>query len=841
MGELKSFSDLFQNKLFRIPDYQRGYAWRKEQLVDFWDDLLHLHDDKYHYTGLLSLKEISKKEVKKWEDDRWLILNKGYTAYHVVDGQQRLTTFSILMNEILCFYRNLSINSENSDDEIVLNFETLSSIQAKYISQKRPPQNIVTTFLFGYEIDNPSADYLKHEVFGEPHSGSLQETFYTQNLNYAKRFFSKHLAKLYSDSGIEGIENIYQKLTYRLMFNIHEIEDDYDVFVAFETMNNRGKKLSNLELLKNRLIYLTTLYEDNELDLTDKDALRKLINNAWKEVYYQLGRNKNIPLIDDEFLRAHWTIYFQYTRYRGNDYIEFLLDHFSALKIFEKETTLNENQIDKVGSVRNALDAYITRSKLNPSEIFEYVNSLKDFAQYWYLSYFPESSVLTEAEKIWLHRLNRIGIGYFRPLVAVSFMPQLEISLDDRIALLGAIERFIFICFRMGTFQSSYKSSYYYRVGRDLYRHNISVTNVIRSLNETADEDLPTALKNFTTKMENRFAKHEGYYSWRDLKYFLYEYEYEKALNSGIDKVGWRPFTTVTKDRVSIEHILPQTPTKWYWRNQFRNYSDNEIKLLSASLGNLLPLSQSVNSSLQNDNFPDKKSVNTPGRRGYRDGSHSEIEVSALKDWTAESILQRGLNLLAFMEKRWDFSFDDDEQKLDLLHIKFVTESREDRAELQEVASVEDTTHLDNDVEDMATSEFQLDFWTNFIEYCIETGRDADIATRSPYSHNYYDVKFGNGGYHIFFNIIGEDTIRIGIYIYSEEIFFKLEEYKDQIEKICGFNMEWYTSREDSVAKRVIYSIKTDLRNRYTYRENFNWLISHYDKLKRALDIVEPL
>ena len=43
-------------------------------------------------------------------------------------------------------------------------------------------------------------------------------------------------------------------------FNIHEIDDDYDVFVAFETMNNRGKELSTLELLKNRLIYLSTLY-----------------------------------------------------------------------------------------------------------------------------------------------------------------------------------------------------------------------------------------------------------------------------------------------------------------------------------------------------------------------------------------------------------------------------------------------------------------------------------------------------------------------------------------------------------------------------------------------------
>lgn len=48
------------------------------------------------------------------------------------------------------------------------------------------------------------------------------------------------------------------------MFNIHEIEDDYDVFVAFETMNNRGKKLTNLELLKNRLIYLTTLNDNDK-------------------------------------------------------------------------------------------------------------------------------------------------------------------------------------------------------------------------------------------------------------------------------------------------------------------------------------------------------------------------------------------------------------------------------------------------------------------------------------------------------------------------------------------------------------------------------------------------
>ena len=40
MNELVSLSDLFVKKIFRIPDYQRGYAWGESQLDDFWDDLI---------------------------------------------------------------------------------------------------------------------------------------------------------------------------------------------------------------------------------------------------------------------------------------------------------------------------------------------------------------------------------------------------------------------------------------------------------------------------------------------------------------------------------------------------------------------------------------------------------------------------------------------------------------------------------------------------------------------------------------------------------------------------------------------------------------------------------
>ena len=262
-NELQPLSLLFQNRLFRIPDYQRGYAWQQSQLSDFWDDLINLQQDRYHYTGLLSLKSLGRKETKDWGSDLWMV-DKGFKACHIVDGQQRLTTFVILLNEIICFVRELDENKGKKDDEIVLGYDTLKDVVAKYIYQSRPPMNQITTYLFGYEVDNPSADYLRYKIFGEPYSGTVNETYYTKNLKFAKSFFRENLTALYENEGIEGINNLYLKLTLKLMFNIHEIDDDYDVFVAFETMNNRGKKLTNLELLKNRLIYLTTLYSDEK-------------------------------------------------------------------------------------------------------------------------------------------------------------------------------------------------------------------------------------------------------------------------------------------------------------------------------------------------------------------------------------------------------------------------------------------------------------------------------------------------------------------------------------------------------------------------------------------------
>lgn len=572
-NELQPLSLLFQNRLFRIPDYQRGYAWQQSQLADFWDDLINLQQDRYHYTGLLSLKSLGRKETKDWGSDLWMV-DKGFKACHIVDGQQRLTTFVILLNEIICFVRELDENKGKKDDEIVLGYDTLKDVVAKYIYQSRPPMNQITTYLFGYEVDNPSADYLRYKIFGEPYSGTVNETYYTKNLKFAKSFFRENLTALYENEGIEGINNLYLKLTLKLMFNIHEIDDDYDVFVAFETMNNRGKKLTNLELLKNRLIYLTTLYSDEKFDEMEKSHLRKQINDAWKEVYFQLGRNENVPLSDDDFLRAHWTIYFAYSRRKGDDYIRFLLNKFSAKNIFEKKTILMselpdgyvmDTDYEEEDDVGDTETETIEVSKLAPTEIADYVNSLKNMAKYWYDTFFPvQSENLTKEEQIWVDKLNRIGIGYFRPLVTV-IISRRDFSPEERIESFEAIERFIFICFRLGNFNASFCSSDYYRASRSLYLNEMTLEDLVADIVETTDANIEYAIPNFVTKIEKHFSNDRGFYDWNSIHYFLYEYETSLVQKNNIDRIGsWEMFTKTEKDKVSIEHILPQTPSKYF-------------------------------------------------------------------------------------------------------------------------------------------------------------------------------------------------------------------------------------------------------------------------------------
>ena len=120
MKELQSLDDIFNKKLFRIPDYQRGYAWGKKQFVEFWEDLINLHSKRSHYTGVLSVQSVPEVIWSNWNEEKWLIDLRRYKPFYIVDGQQRLTTISIFIQCLVEVLEKLPENKGVPDRDIYL-------------------------------------------------------------------------------------------------------------------------------------------------------------------------------------------------------------------------------------------------------------------------------------------------------------------------------------------------------------------------------------------------------------------------------------------------------------------------------------------------------------------------------------------------------------------------------------------------------------------------------------------------------------------------------------------------------------------------------------------------
>ena len=633
-SKLQSLSEIFNNRIFRIPDFQRGYSWEERQLDDFWEDLQNLHPNKIHYIGLLTVEPINNSDiqnVEKWKDDLWL-LKKGMTAYYVIDGQQRLTTLIILLHEILRTF---------SEDEGI-NFGSKSEWTERFLY--RSFNQIYKSFVFGYEKDNPSDEFFKTRILEQESSAAdkYPETLYTANLMFAKEYFAKKLKNL----SRERKEEIFDKAVNKLKFNYYEIDDSLDIYVTFETMNNRGKDLSHLELLKNRLIYLSTLLHESD---DTKSRLRKDINETWKTVYEYLGKNKENPLDDDVFLFNHWIMYYTYDRSQSDVYADFLLKRkFTAKNVLNGLLTIND--------------------------IKDYIDSLAKCVKKWYYIYNIEQSDYSERIKEQIQKLDRVGMGAFPPMIMAVFTKE---SREDLIwDFLDACERFNFLVFAISHRSSNTQNSNIYRMTREYYMGDtdiVTITANIDFLTDGEDENYYRGwfdLERFKNHIKELFLKNDkdGFYSWNGLRYFLYEYELYLQNNANT-KVRWEDFSKRSKED-TIEHIFPQSATSEYWKEHFGHLKPSEKRLYLNSLGNLLLLSRSKNSKLQNFDFDRKKCLkNKDGKDiGYYNGSYSEIEVSKQTEWTPEQIKERGLLMLQFMEDRWKFRFSDwDINKEDIL------------------------------------------------------------------------------------------------------------------------------------------------------------------------------
>ena len=750
-NNLESIQRLFNEKIFRIPDYQRGYSWSEQQLTEFWEDVLNIPSDREHYTGMISLKEIKDvSNVEKWNDIQWLVNNRGYKVYHIVDGQQRFTTIIILINEIVNFVAKLPENKDKTDEQINLNDFTLKMIKESYLVVSKPnSEDMLKSYKFGYEVDNPSYKFFKNKILETELEGKIEETFYTLNLQQAKNFFKKSICELYvaGNNNIEVINRLFINLTQKLKFNTYYIEDDFNVYIAFETMNNRGKKLSNLELLKNRLIYLTTLFKDDD---EVKREIREDINDTWKEIYSYLGKNKARPLSDDEFLQAHWIIYFGYTRTNKENYTNFLLKKYFTQKrviddisIIAKEVESKEiDNDDYIISEEDEEDneevveqnSLKVEGKLKLKDISNYINSLRQIIPYWYDLYFPEQSNLSEDIKLWLGKLNRINYAYFKPLTCVVLSKD-DISEENKIKYLRLVERWIFLLFRLSGYFETYKNSKFYNMSKDLYIGNTTIEDVQNELNDVPvlNKDKEIFIDSPLSKITRLFKNNNGYYSWSTIRYFLYEYELHLKGKTGTD-IKLTPeaiFKKDAKDKISIEHIYPQTGDNAYWLKRFGKYTNDSIHYITNSIGNLLPLSMAINSSFQNDSFPDKKEGTNNRERCYKNGCYSEMDVATYPDWNIETIKERGIELLNFMAERYDFKFANENDRDRML---FLSDVKDDENKVVKIPSEERKDILE-EVSELSKNSDQnvVEIFKKLHKYILELNNSISYSITKNY------------------------------------------------------------------------------------------------------------
>ena len=494
-------------------------------------------------------------------------------------------------------------------------------------------------YLFGYEKDNPSYEYLKTQILGQTDNAYQgTETVYTANLRLARDFFRKRLQK----KTLPEIEDLFKRLTQRVVFNEYELDEDLDVFVAFETMNNRGKPLSKLELLKNRLIYLSTLAP---IDSDQQRCLCRNITNAWKTIYQYLGKESGHPLDDDDCLRAHWIISFIYARDEAKQF---------ALDLLDERFT----------------PARAVTGELTSVEIQAYVDSIQKAVKAWHAIHFPYRGENIDDEiKQGLERLGRVGIGAFAPLTMAALLRELPVA--QTAELLLEEERFVFVIRRICRSRANTGDSEFYKMAGQLHRGGATIANALVLVRQQIQQHF--SLEKAHSAMRELYDNGaEGFYSWLGLDYFLFEYEQHRKRIAGMQatKIDRVDFTKSKKDHITVEHVYPRSPVPGEWP-EFEARVNPERHILRHSLGNLLALSQSRNSQFSNRVFAAKRQ-DAEGVRGYYNGSYSEIEVSKAPTWTPQQVLERSLSMLAFLEERWNISLGPRGSRLFLLKLEFL-------------------------------------------------------------------------------------------------------------------------------------------------------------------------
>jgi len=261
---------------YTIPRFQRDYTWTEEEWDDLWLDILDTIQEggePAHYMGYLVLQSIDEK------------------TYAVIDGQQRLTTLSIIVIAVLKQLKRLVDNGIDAESNTV----RMEQFQRSYIGYVDP----ITLVSRPKLTLNRNADSY-YQTYIVPMTKLPQRKLRASEHQLRKAFewFDRKVTDyLRSSSGLGGavLATLVERMSDRLFFTVISVTNELNAYKVFETLNARGVRLSATDLLKNYLYSVMHKGSAEEREVASFESI-------WKGIVGKLG-GEDFP----DFLRIYWT------------------------------------------------------------------------------------------------------------------------------------------------------------------------------------------------------------------------------------------------------------------------------------------------------------------------------------------------------------------------------------------------------------------------------------------------------------------------------------------------------------------------------------------------------
>ena len=237
--------NLFDNAKYTVPVYQRPYSWSEKEVKKLLDDIFLIFDNK---------DNLQNEELILFMGTLFLKVGKNignkYTEYEIVDGQQRITTFILVLMVLLNFFYQKKVDTDETQ-----NIEKF--FWKKNDRKKDKDKRVLTLGSVDKKILNELFNelYDKKDIikFIENKNNNLEIDEITKNLLKNVLFIDKFFKEKYNlEDSSEEYLNFFDFFETNIRFIAIKVNVNLmKLFSIFESINAKGKKLEEVDLIKN--------------------------------------------------------------------------------------------------------------------------------------------------------------------------------------------------------------------------------------------------------------------------------------------------------------------------------------------------------------------------------------------------------------------------------------------------------------------------------------------------------------------------------------------------------------------------------------------------------------